>query len=59
MTPAELIAAAVLETFAGPYYVAATDTQRKRVLAGAAEHIAPLIENIRREAAKQAAQNPT
>ena len=59
MTPAEIIALAVLESYAGPWYVAGTDTQRARVLSEAARAIEPLLDQIRREARQSTAANPT
>ena len=46
MTSAEIIALAVLETYAGPFYVAGTDTQRARVLAEAARAIEPMLRPV-------------
>lgn len=59
MTPEEHIARAVLDQFGGAYYVAGTDTQRNRVIEQAAQAIAPMLEQIRRDAVRATDINPT
>lgn len=59
MTPSEQIARAVLATFAGPYYVADTHTQRQRTLKDAAEFIAPLLAQAIADATRKVDINPT
>lgn len=41
MSTAEQLAEVILRSFAGPYYTAANDTQRNRVVSEAARAIAP------------------
>lgn len=43
MNESERIALAVLESYAGPFYVASTDTQRARVVDLAAKQVAGII----------------
>lgn len=44
---AQELALAVLRMYAGPYYVAKDDTQRRRVLEEAGKTLAPVIVKIR------------
>lgn len=47
MTPAEELALAVLRMYAGPFYVAKDDTQRRRVIEEAGKTLEPVIVKIR------------
>lgn len=59
MTPAEQITLALLESFAGPYHVAGTDTQRARVVDEAAATITPLLGKMIADAIRDTSPNPT
>lgn len=52
---ARTLADAALTTFAGPYYVAANDTQRNRAKAECAAHLEPLLAEILTQHARQVA----
>lgn len=44
MPTAEEIVRAILTTFAGPFYVAGTDTQRNRIIKEATRQLTPLLQ---------------
>lgn len=60
MTPrAETIARIILDAGSAVYYVSANETQRRKAVEQAARVLEPLLREIEKEAARDAATNPT
>lgn len=58
-TREQRIAERVLVSFAGPWHVAGTETQRVRILTEAGKALEPVIADLEREAQRRVDINPT